>query len=161
MKLAGIVARYEFAAEPDRETIRDKLEKARLRRRPPQEESDSDGECDRSGSAPYARSSPGHNRKPSDGNKTSDGSRANAVDSSNEEADSEGEDAEELLSRAEQLVKNRELWDSTLPEATESHQPGVDTTGYEYINQGASSKRTPEDFRTKPKKKFDLSNRFK
>jgi hypothetical protein len=59
---------------------------------------------------------------------------------------------------AEQRRKHRDekiaLWESTLPTPT-SNEPGHITPGYSYCNIpiGASSKRTVEDFRTKPKSK--------
>jgi hypothetical protein len=58
--------------------------------------------------------------------------------------------------------QNRALWASTLPQPI-FNRPGRIETGYnyDYINQGASSKKSPEDLRIKPKKGSILTAPFR
>jgi len=72
-------------------------------------------------------------------------------ESDSSEADYEPEDSKQRESRT---ARNRFLWESTLPEPTQ-HLSGHVIPGYNYdhIPIGASSKRTPEDFRIKPRRK--------
>lgn len=63
-----------------------------------------------------------------------------------------GSGTEDPGARRRQRDKNMVLWASTLPEPTFS-LPGSYQPGYTYINHGASSKRTEDDFRSKPERK--------
>jgi hypothetical protein len=74
-----------------------------------------------------------------------------------------GDTAERRMERRKHRDANRALWESTLPPAT-ANQPGQITTGYsyDYIDHGESSRRSRDDFRTKPKsKRFNITDPFR
>lgn len=141
------------------------MDKARIRRRTEPDETVNNAEHEsRKLEVPVESNSRiGQNNNISDSDKSSINLALGSLDVNNY-ANAVGNDLEEGLSRAEQVARNRRLWESTLPAATITYEQRLVPTKeykYDYINQGPSSQKTPDDFRSKAKKKkFDLATPF-
>lgn len=141
-----MVDKYSVADERERNRIRGKLDGLqRLQRRASCRRADSPGKA-----KVESASSPGT------GEYSTPVATSPTLEKLSSESSNDSYTPQDLEEGRAETEKNKALWGSTLPPATNTIHSGHITPGYnyEYINHGPSSKRTPEDFRKKPKKSF-------
>lgn len=165
--LTVIADKHAFADERSRKLLRERLDKARLRRQIETKETGREAGYKGSKSEVPLESDfhPDHRRNASDGDRSLIDPALGKANASDDCANA-AEEVEGLSPRAQQVARNRALWASTLPAPAVTYEQKIVPAKeykYEYINQGASSKKTPDDFRTKQKtkkKSIDLATPF-